>query len=72
MSTRPVQRIMKHFILPITSKLALRYNIPMMTTYIHVYLTCTFTFINHWAFSSRPYRYQKRSISVTNLLYSQK
>ena len=45
MSTRPVQLIMKHFILPITSKLVLGFNLPMVTTYIHVLLTCTYTFI---------------------------
>ena len=36
---------MKHFILPITSKFVLGFKLPMVTTYIHVLLTCTYIFI---------------------------
>ena len=36
---------MKHFSLPITSKIVLGFNHPIVTTYIHVLLTCTYSVI---------------------------
>ena len=42
---RPVQLIMKHFILPITSKRVHGFNFQMVKIYKRVILTCTYIFI---------------------------